>query len=294
MSRSLTAALLLLAALAAPAAAAPAPDPLDAKAAEWAAKGFPLKDRVVSPRPGGIELAAAVYSAPDGSGDRLEAYVVLKGKVYLGYSHPAQNDWIELDGTPAGRGFRDLLGDGSPAIAYHSTIRALNATSLNVVRFKNFKFSGAAQFPEGRFIQDGDETMVLARDLPLGRFLMVGCEDFATTSQSAFRARLYAPVKGRFVEVSAKHPDLYASEIKRKEAAIERLKGDLQKNAGEYLGLTLSLYYDYAARGEARKGWERQKDFFKVPGFAPPSVKACFESMRKNLRGRLNIPADWP
>lgn len=292
MSRA--AALLLLAALAAPAAAAPAPDPLDAKTAEWAAKGFKLKDRIVSPQSGGLQLAAAVYAAPDGSGDRFEAYVVLKGKAYLGYSHPAQNDWIELDGMPAGRDFRDLFKDGSRVVAYRSTIRALNAASLNVVRFKDFKFALTAQFPEGRFLPGGDGALVLARDLPLGRFLTVGCEDFATTSQSAFRTRLYAAAKGRFVEASSKHPDLYASEIKRKEAAIERLKGDLQKNAGEYLGLTLSLYYDYAARGEARKGWERQAEFFKIPGFAPPSVKACFESMRRNLRDRLNIPADWP
>lgn len=287
------AAALLLSALCASAAASPAPA-LDAKAAEWAARGFTLKDRVVAPQPGGYELVAAVYAQPDGSGDRLEAYVLLKGKLYLGYSHPSQSDWIELDSSPAGRGFQGWLKDGSRELAYRSTIRALNATTLNVLRFKKFKFDRAAVFPEGRLLPDGDGILVMSRDLPLGRFLMVGCEDFATTSQSAFRTRLYAPSKGRFVDASARHPDLYAAEIKRKEAAIDRLKGDLRKNAGEYLGLTLSLYYDYAARGEARKGWERQTDFFKVPGVAPPSVKTCFESMRKNLRGRLGIPDDWP
>jgi hypothetical protein len=284
------AALLMIAALS---AAAPVPGPLDLKAAEWEAKGFKLKERVVKDE-GGLQLAAAVYGAPDGSGDRFEAYVVLKGKVYLGYSHPAQTEWLELDGTAAGRSFRDLFQDGSRVVAYHATIRALNATSLNVVRFKNFKFERVAEFPEGRFLSEEDRTLVLARDLPLGRFLVVGCEDFSTTSQTAFRTRLYAPAKGRFVEVTAKHPDLFAAEIARKEAAIARLKGNLQKNAGEYLGLTLSLYYDYVARGEARKGWDRQGEFFQIPGMAPPRVKACFDSMRKTLRGRLNIPADWP
>ena len=73
-----------------------------------------------------------------------------------------------------------------------------------------------------------------------------------------------------------------------------RLKSDLEKNAGEYLGLALSVYYDYAARGEAKKGWARQKEFFEVPGYAPASVRACFDAMRKDLRGRLGVPADWP
>jgi hypothetical protein len=287
------AALLLAAALGGSAAAET--DPLAAKTAEWTARGFTVKQRAET-RQGPLLLAAVVYGAADGSGDRLEAYVVLKGKAYLGYAHPSDHDRLELDESPEGRGFHDLLKDGSPAFAYHATIRALNASSLEVVRFrlKSFKWDRAGEFPEGRFLSDGDETLVFSRDLPLGRFLSVGCEDFGTTSQSAFRARLFAASKGRYADVSSKHPEFYAAEIKRKEKAIERLRGDLQKNAGEYLGLALSLYYDYSARGEARKGWDRQKEFFQIPGFAPPSVKACFDSMRASLRGRLGVPADWP
>jgi hypothetical protein len=292
MSRA--AALLLIAALAAPCAAAPAPaDPLDAKAAEWAAKGFKLKERVTR-ADGPLVLAAAVYTPESGSGDRLEMYVVLKGKAYLGYTHPSQTEWLDLDGTPSGRSFADLFKDGSRVIAYRSTVRAINSTALNVVRFKNFKFETAGSFPDGRFVDEGGKVLLLSREMPLGRFLFVECDEFGTTSQSAFRTRLYAPAKGRFVDASAKHPGFYAAEIARKEAAIGRLKGDLQKNAGEYLGLTLSLYYDYTARGEARKGWERQAEFFKLPGFAPPRVKACFDAMRKDLRARLQVPSDWP
>jgi hypothetical protein len=287
------AAALLLAAVCLSAAASPAPDPLDAKAAEWAAKGFTLKDRITR-KDGRVTLAAAVYAGPDGTGDRFEAYVVLNGKVYLGYSHPALTEWLELDGTRAGRSFDDLLGDGSRVIAYRSTIRAIDSTSLNVVRFKKFKFERVAEFPDGRFVEDESGLTLVSRELPLGRYLAVGCEEFGTTSQSAFRTRVFAPSKGRFADASAKHRDFFEAEIARKEGAIGRLKGDLQKNAGEYLGLTLSLYYDYAARGEARKGWDRQKDFFKIPGFAPAAVKSCFESMRKGLRERLKIPASWP
>lgn len=275
-----------------PAAAAPA-DPLDAKAREWEAKGFKVKDRI-SRASEGLLLAAVVYAKEDGSGDRLETYVVSPKKAYLGYSHPAETELLELDGTPAGRGFRDLLGDGSRIIAYHATIRALNATSLVILRYKQFKFERLQDFPEGRFLSSEKEDLVESRDLPLGRFLAVGCEDFGTISQTAFRTRLYAVRDGKFVDVSRSHRERYAAEIARKTAALERLKPDLQKRAGEYLGLALSIYYDYSARGEARKGWDLQKKFFTVPGYAPPSVHTCFDAMRKDLRARLNVPADWP
>lgn len=288
----MTAALLLALALSASAAPAAAPDALEAKAAEWKAKGFTLKDRVEKNAGGGLTLAAAAYGGPDG--DRFEAYAVLKGKAYLGYTHPAQSELLELDESPEGRTFRDLFKDGSRVVAYRSTIRALNAASLNVVAFKDFKFRRVAEFPEGRVVRDGDEALIQARDLPLGRFLAVGCEDFGTISQTAFRTRLYAFKKGGFAEVSKAHAALFQKEIARKEAALGRLKGDLQKNAGEYLGLALSVYYDYAALGRAKEGWARQKEFFEVPGYAPSSVRACFDAMRKDLRGRLAVPADWP
>ncbi|MBI3564536.1 MAG: hypothetical protein HY079_04995 [Elusimicrobia bacterium] len=286
----MTAAVLLLAA-ALTAAAAPATGPLDAKAAEWEAKGYTLKDRVEKAVDGTV-LAVAAYSGADG--DRLEAYVAVKGKAYLGYTHPAANERLEIDESPEGRAFRDLFRDGSRVFAYRSTIRALNASFLDFVAYKRFKFRRVAEFPEGRVVRDGDEALVLARDLPLGRFLSVGCEDFGTISRTAFRSRLYAFKKGGFKDASSAHPAFYAAEIARKEAALGRLKGDLQKNAGEYLGLTLSMYYDYAARGEARKGWERQREFFQVPAMAPASVRACFDAMRADLRGRLAVPADWP
>jgi hypothetical protein len=285
--------LLFFGALAASGAPPNQKDPLDVKAQEWSTRGFRLKDRVVR-AVDGRPVAFAIYESEDGTGDRLEAYVVVGSTAYLGYSHPSRNDRLEIDTTPAGRGYQDLLKDGSSVVAYHSEIRALGASALELVRYKKFHFSRVGSFPEGRFVQDGDETLLLSRDLPLGRFLSIGCADFVAISQTAFRTRLYAPSRGRFVDVSARHPDLYREEIARKEAALDRLRGDLQKNAGEYLGLALSLYYDYAARGERRKGWERQRDFFQLPGHAPRSVKACFEAMRADMRGRLDIPADWP
>lgn len=281
---------LLLALLAAPALAQ---DPVELKVQEWAAKGFTLKEKAVTPIDG-LPVTIAVYASPDGSGDRLEGYVTMKGKAYLGFSHPSQTETLELDSSPAGQGFLDLFDEGGHAIAYRSTLRALNASTLYLLKYRRFKFSLAKSFPEGRFDGEGDELVVVSRDLPLGRFLSVGCEEFGAVSQTAFRTRLYVARGGKHVEISSRRPEFYAAEIARKEKTMARLKGDLEKHAGEYLGLALSAYYDYAARGEARKGWERQHEFFKLPAAAPKSVRACFETIRQDLRARLNIPADWP
>lgn len=265
----------------------------DQKIAEWTTKGFTVKDSVQKSFKD-VTLAAAVYSAADGSGDRLEAYVVLRDKIYLGYSHPASTERLELVDSELGRSFADLFGDGSRVIAYHSTIKALRARTLHVIAFKSFKFKIVRSFSEANFVFLGKKALILERDLPLGRYLSVGCDDFGTISQTAFRSLLFQFKKGGFVEATRNYPDFFASEITRKTEALNRLKGDLQKNAGEYLGLSLSLYYDYAARSEARQGWERQKELFQTPELSSSRAQSCVASMRKDLRGRLGIPADWP
>ncbi len=282
---------LALAALLAVCAAAA--DPLAAPLAEQAAAGWTVRDKVVrkgKPFP----LAAVVFGRDGSTGNRLEVYALLPDRAYMVWTHPGTAERLDLDAGPVGRGMPDLLGDGSRVIAYRSTIPALNATTLRLLAARGLKIEPAGSFAEGRFISAGEKTLIASRDLPLGRFLSVGCEEFGTVSRSAFKTTLHEPRKGRFVDVSDSYPDYYAKEIARKEAALARMKDDLQKHAGEYLGLALSLYYDYAARGEARKGWERQADFFQVPAYAPGSVKSCFATMRQDLRARLRIPADWP
>jgi hypothetical protein len=284
------AAVLALWGVAAPASAAP--DPLAKPLAEQAARGWTERDRVV--RRGKPFPLAAVVLGRAGGGNRLEVFALLKDRPYMIWTHPGDTERLDLDAGPVGRGMPDLLGDGSRVIAYRSTVPALRATTLRLLAARGLKVEPAGQFPEGRFLELDGKLLVASRELPLGRFLSVGCEDFGTTSQSAYQTVLHAPSKGRWVDVSSSYPALYAEEIARKEAALARLKGDLQKNAGEYLGLALSVYYDYAARGEARRGWARQADFFSVPAYAPSSVKSCFAAMRRDLRARLAVPADWP
>jgi hypothetical protein len=275
------------------AAGAAAADPFSAKTSGMAAEGFVERERVEG-TDGPLRAAVVVYSPREGGGDRLEFYLAVRGKAYLGYSHPASADRLEIDASPYARAFGDLLGDGSRAIAYRSRVPALGSSTLHILRWKGFKVGEAAAFPEGRLVSLGGKPVIVRRDLPLGRFLSVGCENFGTTSRTAFRTTLHEPRAGRFVDASARHAGWFEDEIDRKERSLRAMSSDLEKNAGDYLGLALSVYYDYAALGRAREGWERQKEFFKVPVMAPPSVKACFAAMRADLRTRLGVPADWP
>lgn len=282
------AALALFAALAAPTRAA---GPFDDKVAAWTAKGYSVKERL-DDKIGGLPVAVIVYSGADG--DHLEAYVALKGKSYLGYLNPGSGQTLSLEPSPAGRGWKDLLGDGSRAFAYRASQGALESNALEIVRYERFKFRRVAVVPEGKFLVDDGKTLVETRDLPLGRFLSVGCEGFGTISRSAFRTRFLAAKKGALVDATADHPAPLEAQVAASEKRLEALKSDLQKNAGEYLGLAISVYYDEAALGRAREGWDKQKKFFELPGLAPSAAKTCFDAMRRDLRERLGVPPDWP
>lgn len=273
-------------------AAAEAVSPFAAIDLAWLNKGYNARERV-SGTNGDLSASAVIYTPAEGGGDRLEVYVVAKGKAYLGFTHPSTVERLEFDPSPAGR-FADMYHDGSLTVAYRATRASLGATELNVLRWKRFKIERVATFPEGRFLRLQSGPVVAARELPLGRYLSMGCEDFGTISRTAFKTTLHAPRDGGFRDVSAKNPDFYRDEIARKEKALTRLKGDLEKNAGEYLGLAISTYYDYSVLGRGREGWKRLREFFKIPAMAPASVKTCMTSMEKDLRGKLEIPAAWP
>lgn len=273
-------------------AAAEKISPFAAIDSAWLVKGFSARERVSASK-GDLSASAIVYSPSAGGGDRLEIYVVAKDRAYLGFTHPATVERLELDPSPAGR-FIDMFHDGSLTLSYRATRVSLGATELNVLRWSRFKIERVAVFPEGRFLRLKSGAVVAARELPLGRYLSMGCEDFGTITRTGYRTVLHAPRDGGFVDTSSEHPDYFASEIARKEAAMARLKNELEKNAGEYLGLAISTYFDYVAMGRAREGWTQLRGFFKIPTLAPAAVKTCMSSMEKDLRGKLEIPATWP
>ena len=77
-----------------------------------------------------------------------------------------------------------MFHDGSMTLAYRSTRVSIGATDLNVLRWSRFKIERVAVFPEGRFIRMPGGAVVAARELPLGRYLSMGCEDFGTISRT--------------------------------------------------------------------------------------------------------------
>jgi len=284
--------ILALALWAATLAAAEKVSPFAAIDMAWLDKGYHSRERVYAEQDG-LTVSAGIYTPEAGGGDRLEVHVVAKDKAYLGFTHPSTIERLEFDPSPAGR-FADMFHDGSLTIAYRATRASMGATELNVLRWKRFKIERVGVFPEGRFVRLDAGLVVAARELPLGRYLSMGCENFGTISRSAFKTTLHAPRKGGFADASSAHPEFYRAEIARKEKAMARLKDELEKNAGEYLGLAISTYYDYAAIGRAKEGWGKLREFFKIPKLAPASVKTCMASMEKDLRAKLDLPADWP
>jgi len=284
--------ILALALWAASVAAAEKVSPFAAIDMAWLNKGYNCRARVFDAADG-LTVSAAIFTPEAGGGDRLEVHVVAKDKAYLGFTHPSTVERLEFDPSPAGR-FADMLHDGSRTIAYRATRTSIGATELNILRWKRFKIERIGVFPEGRFVRLEAALVVAARELPLGRYLSMGCEDFGTISRSAFKTTLHAPRSGSFADASAAHPEFYRAEIARKEKVMARLKDKLEKNAGEYLGLAISTYYDYAALGRAKEGWRKLREFFKIPALAPASVKTCMASMEKDLRAKLAVPADWP
>lgn len=278
--------------LAASIASGEAVSPMAAIDAAWLAKGFHSRGQV-SAQSSDLSATAAIYTPAEGGGDRLEIYVIARGKAYLGFTHPSRIERLEFDPSPAGR-FGDLFGDGSLTLAYRATRLSLGATELNILRWKRFKIERIAVFPEGRFLLLETGPVIASRELPLGRYLSMGCEDFGTISRTAFKTVLSEPRAGGFADVSSRHPRLYLSEIERKEKALGRLREDIADHTGEYLGLAVSTYYDYAAIGRAREGWTRLRAFFKIPPLVPASVKACMSGMEKDLRRKLAVPASWP
>ena len=98
--------------------------------------------------------------------------------------------------------FTDLFHDGSLALAYRATRSSLGATETNVLRWKRFKIERVGVFSEGRFIRLEGGAVVVAHELPLGRYLSMGCEDFGTISSTAFKTTLNAPRTGGFMDAS--------------------------------------------------------------------------------------------
>lgn len=282
----------LLVLLAAPSRAA-APASLAAEFADMA--GLGLKPaRIVSQKVGRATLHAVIYHDDNLDVDKLNVYTESAGKSVMVYTHPSGAERQELHESVKADRFPELLGDGAKTIPYYAIVPGLATRTLHILRYDQPRVRQVGEFPEGRI--EGAESRgggkFIARELPLGRFLETGCENFDMITKAAYRTDAYAWSKGRFVEVSSADPKLYERQIARSEESLALLQKE--KHPGEYLGLAISLYYDYAALGERQRGWQRLSEALKVPRTLVPGVAACVKTVKAGLRQKLSIPADWP
>lgn len=283
----------LLAALLCAAPAAAASRAYQGELARIAQQGYRPSETAEAALSQGI-LRAVVF-AKEGGSQRL--YVTLDNGTAVKTLHMELGgaQAIELDRIHAGGKLPDLAGDSSRVIAFRLTAPALGQESLVVMRWAGGKLDKTARLPGGRFEDvDGDGRLeVVTRERPLGPLFTISCSSFHTMAQSAYRSDVYEWRQGRLEKASDRYKAFYDRRIadtKRQAAAIDARATD---DYGGFLGLTLSVYFDYAASGRAREGWGEFRKLYPVRASDPGPVKKCLAQMESELKGRLNIPDGW-
>lgn len=231
------------------------------------------------------KLTALLLRAGDGS-DKLRVYAALHGKAALVYLHPGVEK-LELLDAPKG------LAGSEPVFLYRAELGGLGRPTLHVLSPRGLRVRSIGRFPDARVEDlDGDgRPEIVSRVLPLGRFFAAECDTFYALADTAYRTDIHSWRKGGFADVSASFPDFYAARISRTERELGAF--DRRGRPADYLGASIALYYDYAARGERRLGWERLSELLEPPPFPVPGLAACARRIKEGLRRKLEIPADW-
>lgn len=265
----------------------------DAEVARVAAQGYRPEASAQAKLPQGT-LRAAVFRK---DGDVRRLYVTLEGPKGLKTLHMeiggAQE--VALDAVHSGGDLPDLGRDGGRVVAYRLSAPALGQDTLVVLRWAGGRLEKTARLPGGRFADlDGDgKPEVVTRERPLGPLFTIACQSFHTMAQAAWKSDVYEWRGGRLEKASERHRAFYdrrIAEARERAAAIDARATD---DYGGFLGLTLSVYFDYAASGRAREGWGEFKKLYPVRASDPGPVKKCLKQMETELKARLAIPEDW-
>lgn len=258
-----------------------------------ATRGF-SPQYVLADKIGQVPFTVALLRHKQRDWQKLHVYAQYKDRVYLIYTHPGGiSERLELDPIMLAEQFPDLLRDGSRVVVYRATIAGLNKKTLYIVRLKGLRAQLLGSFPEGELKRMGADSrpVIAAKSLPLGRFFTAECEFFSTLAQNAFETRLYAVQAGSFHDVSESYPWFYDEDIARLEEWLSRMPKE--KHPGDYLSGTVSLYFDYAAKRERRKGWTRLNELLAPQSHNIPHLNSCLEQVKSTLRRKLSIPQDW-
>lgn len=282
----------LLAAAALPARAA-ASRAYQAELARIAAQGYGPEASAEAAASQGV-LRATVFEKADGA-QRL--YVTLDNGSAVKTLHMeiggAQK--IALDPVHSGGKLPDLAGDGSRVIAYRLSAPAMGQDSLVVLRWAGGKLEKTARLPGGRFEDVGGDKKpeVVTKERPLGPLFTISCQSFHTMAQAAWKSEVYEWRAGRLEKASSGYRAFYDRRIAETKAQAAGIDARATEDYGGFLGLTLSVYFDYAASGRGREGWAEFKKLYPVRASDPGPVKKCLQQMETELKRKLDIPDGW-
>ncbi|TPW21205.1 MAG: hypothetical protein FD126_917 [Elusimicrobia bacterium] len=258
-----------------------------------AAQGYRPEASAEASVAGGV-LRAAVFRKDTGA-QRLYVTLETASAVKTLHMELGGAQAIALASPHAGGKLPELPQGAGRLVAFRLSAPALAQETLVVNRWVDGKFEKTARLTGGRFEDvDGDGTLeVVTRERPLGPLFTIACSSFHTMAQAAYRSDVYAWKGGRLEKASDRHRAFYdrrIAETKRQAAAIDARSTD---DYGGFLGLTLSVYFDYAASGRAREGWTEFRKLYPVRASDPGPVKKCLAQMESELKTRLNIPDTW-
>lgn len=284
-------ALCLALALAAPAAAANIP--INAELKRLEAQGYRPFGGAKARTQGG-ELWAALFQREDGT-QRLYLYLHDAQRVRTLHMELGGSQRLELDAIHDDGILPDLEKDGSRILAFRTILPGLDQDTLVVLRIRGGKVEKLGRVPGGRFKDiDGDRRLeIVGRDRPLGALFSVSCKSFHTMAQSAWRTTVHALEGGRLVKVSTRHLPFYDRHIAETRKAVSAIDARATEDYGGFLGLTLSVYFDYDESGRGREGWSQFRKLYPVRASDPEPVKRCLAQMEDAIKSRLSIPEDW-
>ena len=239
-------------------------------------------------------LRATVFRKGGGS-QRLYVTLETAGQIKtlamdLGGAQTLTLDAVHSEGT-----ITDLGRDGGRVIAYHLGAPATGQETLVVMRWASNRLDKTARLPGGRFEDvDGDGKIeAVTRERPLGSLFTIACQSFHTMAQAAWRSDVYQWRNGALVKASESYKPYFDRRIAEGRAKVAAIDARSTEDYGGFLGLTLSLYFDYAASGRSRQGWGEFKKLYPVRASDPGPVKKCLTQMEAELRDRLDIPNGW-
>ena len=284
---------LLFAALAALAPARAAQTPFDAEAARLLSQGY-RAGAVARARLKDGEVRVVVYTKDDGT-QRLYVYRREGSRLKTLHMELGGSQTIELAAVHDSGTLPDAAGDGSRVIAYRTILPRLDQDQLSVMLWRDGRLEKLGRVPGGRFEDlDADgRPEIVGRERPLGALFSLSCKSFHTMAQSAWRTTVHSISKGRLVKTSESYRPFYDRSIAKTKAALSGIDARSTEDYGGFLGLTLSLYFDYSESGRGREGWKEFEASYPVRASDPAPVKKCLSQMRDEIKSRLSIPDGW-